>query len=266
MEDLVQQLKAIGYTEYEAKSYVSLVKSGTVTAYQVSKNSGIPRARIYDILKSLIEKGLVLKEEKIDGTVYSPLPVDVFLEKAQSNWQKNYQNLSNKLKQLETTEESPDNQILILKEKTTIISYCRMLIRKAEKRIIISLWDDMYEEVREELEEVAEGVQIQGITLHVDHPIKTVDLHRITHFTEAPTSKRWFVLSIDAKEMIYGSYVNDCELAFYTNDQVHIYLLEDYVWHDVLVNRLVKRNKDNLEQWISEERKKFFMEDGFVEK
>ena len=32
-------------------------------------------------------------------------------------------------------------------------------------------------------------------------------------------------------------------IAFYTDDPVHIYLLEDYVWHDVLVNRLVRRSK-----------------------
>ena len=261
MENLVQQLKTMGFTEYEAKSYVSLVKQGTVTAYQVSKDSGIPRARIYDILKTLVEKGIVLKEEKTNGAEYSPLPVDVFLERAQSTWETNYQSLSRKLKQLETTEEKPDNRVLTLKEKTTIISYCKSLIKKSKKRIIISMWDDMYEELRKDLEEVAENVQIQGITLHVNHPAKGVDLHRITHFTEAPTSTTWFVLSIDEKEMIYGSSLDERELAFYTDDPVHIYLLEDYVWHDVLVNRLVRRSEDDLEQWVSAERKKFFMEE-----
>lgn len=161
MEKLVQQLKAVGFTEYEAKSYISLVKLGTVTAYQVSKDSGIPRARIYDILKNLVEKGIVLKEENTDGAIYSPLPVDVFLERAQSNWKQNYQDLSKKLKQLEMIEEKPDNRVLTLKENETIISYCKSLIKKAKKRIVISMWDDMYGELRNELEQVGEDVQIQ---------------------------------------------------------------------------------------------------------
>lgn len=261
MENLVKKLKTLGYTEYEAKSYVSLVKQGTVTAYQVSKDSGIPRARIYDILKTLVQKGIVLKEEKTDGAVYSPLPVDVFLERAKSTWQSTYQGLSTKLRQLEATEEKPDNKVLILKGKPTIISYCKSLIKKANKRIIISMWDDMYEEVRGELEKIEEEVQIQGITLHVDHSLKNVDLHRTTHFTEAPFSRRWFIISVDAKEMIYGSSIDDRESAFYTDDPVHIYLLEDYVWHDILVNRLIRRSEDDLEQWVSTERKKFFMEE-----
>ncbi|WP_249685252.1 helix-turn-helix domain-containing protein, partial [Bacillus velezensis] len=59
MDYIVQQLKKIGFNEYEAKSYVSLVKQGPVTAYQVSKDSGIPRVRIYEILGHVEEKGIV---------------------------------------------------------------------------------------------------------------------------------------------------------------------------------------------------------------
>ncbi|PGE55230.1 TrmB family transcriptional regulator, partial [Bacillus wiedmannii] len=39
------------------------------------------------------------------------------------------------------------------------------------------------------------------------------------------------------------------------------YLLEDYVWHDVLVNRLARRSQDDLEHWITTERRSFFMEE-----
>ena len=61
--------------------------------------------------------------------------------------------------------------------------------------------------------------------------------------------------------MIYGPSINEREIAFYTDDPIHIRLLEDYIWHDVLVNRLVKQADENLEQWISSGRKQFFLED-----
>ncbi|MEK1830549.1 helix-turn-helix domain-containing protein [Priestia megaterium] len=38
----------------------------------------MPRARVYDILQTLEEKGMVLKEESNDGTQYTSLPVDAF--------------------------------------------------------------------------------------------------------------------------------------------------------------------------------------------
>ena len=81
MVELIAQLKELGFTEYEAKAYTALVQNSHVSAYQVSKNSGIPRARIYDILDVLVEKGLVLKEETADQTTYSSIPVAVFYSK-----------------------------------------------------------------------------------------------------------------------------------------------------------------------------------------
>ncbi|ULT54929.1 TrmB family transcriptional regulator [Neobacillus drentensis] len=260
MNDIVQQLKKLGFNEYEAKAYVSLVKQGPVTAYQVSKDSGIPRARIYDVLGNLVEKGLVLKEEIDDTTRYSPLPVEIFLQKAQSEWQSTYSVLIDSLRSLETSDEKMDNRVLTLKDYKTIINYCETLIKKAEKRIVISMWDDMYEVLKKDLIQATETAIVQGITLHVENPIGDLEIHRNTPFTETPSTDHWFILSIDSKEMIYGPSIEERSVAFYTDDPVHIYLLEDYVWHDVLVNRLVRRSQDDLEKWITTERRAFFME------
>jgi len=258
VSDIVQQLKKLGFNEYEAKAYVSLVKLGPVTAYQVSKESGIPRARIYDVLTTLVEKGIVLKEEINDAARYSPLPVEIFLEKAKSEWQSTYAVINDSLKELETSAKEVDNRVITLKDYQTIISYCQTLINKAEERIIISMWDDMYMALEEHLAAAAETAMVKGITIHVENPLNTIETHRITPFTETSSTEHWFILSIDSKEMIYGPSFEERSIAFYTDDPVHIYLLEDYIWHDVLVNRLVRRSSDDLEKWITNERKAFF--------
>lgn len=59
--------------------------------------------------------------------------------------------------------------------------------------------------------------------------------------------------------MIYGPSTEEREIAFYTDDPVHIYLLENYIWHDILVNRLIKETKkEDTENWISKERDDYF--------
>lgn len=265
MENIVHQLKKLGFNEYEAKCYVSLVIIGTASAYQVSKDSGIPRSRIYEVLNNLVEKGIVIKEEikndSKDSAEYSPLPVEILLKKAQTEWNSNFEVISNSLREIENTENKPNNRVMTLKDRETIISYCKVLLKKAKRRVIISMWDDIYNELEEDLHEAASRVAVQGITLHVANPPEHVDCHRITPFTETPTSEHWFIVSIDAKEMIYGPSFKERSVAFYTDDPLHIYLLEDYVWHDVLVNRLVRHSQDDdLQQWITSERKAFFME------
>lgn len=61
----------------------------------------------------------------------------------------------------------------------------------------------MYEALKEDLSEVADKVTIQGITLHVENPIKNLEAHRITPYTETLSTEHWFIVSIDSKEMIY---------------------------------------------------------------
>jgi hypothetical protein len=81
-------------------------------------------------------------------------------------------------------------------------------------------------------------------------------VHRQTSFIKNIGARKWFVLSNVGTEMLYGLSVEECELVFYTDDSVHIYLLENYIWHDILVNRLVKEKE--METWISRERDEFF--------
>ena len=55
---LVERLVRLGLTTYEAKAYVALVRRDSYTAAQVARQAGLPRQRIYDVLASLVEKGL----------------------------------------------------------------------------------------------------------------------------------------------------------------------------------------------------------------
>ncbi|MGE7093180.1 TrmB family transcriptional regulator [Lysinibacillus sp. NPDC048646] len=256
--ELINQFKQLGYTEYEAKAYISLVQNNNVTAYQVSKNSGIPRARIYGILDLLVEKGLVMKEETPEITTYTAIAVSVFLQKIEKHWQSSFISMSNHLDSLEQQESIADNKVLSIKDRETILAYCHSMLKKAKKRVLLSMWDDVYEELREDLDRASQQVKVHGITLHVMEPLATLDQHRVTDYTEKTTTDHWFILSIDGKEMIYGPSPDNRELAFFTDDPIHIYLLEDYIWHDVLVNRLVKRSKDDLGDWITKERNVFF--------
>ncbi|MFB7641056.1 TrmB family transcriptional regulator [Peribacillus butanolivorans] len=258
MQDIIQKIQSLGFSQYEAKAYVSLVRQGPTSAYQVSKESGIPRARIYEILNGLQEEGIVLKEEINDSVQYSPLPVDVFLESVQTKWNNTYQSISDTLKQFEKTEPISDNRVMTLKGERHILSFCRTLLQKAEKRVIISIWDKMYEKLEQELKDTAAYCNLKGIVFQVDNPLPGIDIHRKTSYVDNIGENKWFILSIDGKETIYGPSSEERETAFYTDDPVHINFLENYIWHDILVNRLVKKDNEDAENWISRERDQFF--------
>ena len=56
---LIQNLKKLGFTENEAKIYAALVCLGQARASEISGSSGVPRAKIYGILRGMENKGYV---------------------------------------------------------------------------------------------------------------------------------------------------------------------------------------------------------------
>ena len=76
----VERLVRLGLTTYEARAYVTLVRRDSFTAAQIARTAGLPRQRIYDVLASLVEKGLASARP---GTVvkYAALAPDRAVER-----------------------------------------------------------------------------------------------------------------------------------------------------------------------------------------
>ncbi|RJS86752.1 hypothetical protein CW701_01820 [Candidatus Bathyarchaeota archaeon] len=56
---VLQNMRVLGFTPYEAKAYHTLVKYGEMTARELSSISGIPYSKAYEVLSRLQEKGFV---------------------------------------------------------------------------------------------------------------------------------------------------------------------------------------------------------------
>ncbi len=85
MESVVEKLRKVGLTEYEAKAYPSLLNTQLSTATQVSEKSGVPRTKIYSVLESLRNKGWVHVYSGVPLLFKAIQPLKVF-EKAKADY------------------------------------------------------------------------------------------------------------------------------------------------------------------------------------
>ena len=76
-------LEDLGLTGSEVKAYVALLKGGTMTASDVSREARIPYSKVYDALESLHRRGWV-EEQKSRPIVYTAKPPDTALEELKS--------------------------------------------------------------------------------------------------------------------------------------------------------------------------------------
>lgn len=259
-EYLYDTLQKFGLNLYEAKAYASLLRIGTANAYKVSKESGIPRARIYDVLETLTKRGLAMVEESSENTkIYTPVPSKVFLEKTKREWENDFENVTNALNDLETEANKQEVYVFTVKGKENIISYCRQLLKEGKQYVMISMWNQMYEMLLPELNECQNrGCKILGVGHNLKKAIDCIEIHHNGKYHDMSEKLHWFIISVDGKKMIYGYSAETDKDAFYTEDTSHIFLLEDYIIHDMVVNRIVsdKENEEKLTLMMREILKK----------
>ena len=125
MEELLRQLNL---TQYEIKAYLALLKVEAVTAYQLGSLSSIPSGRIYDVVESLVSKGIVSilpGTPRLVKAINPKIGLKALLDKKDREWKKEsgqLKHLINKLekKEEENREDAPYRAILVNPGRTTI--------------------------------------------------------------------------------------------------------------------------------------------------
>lgn len=77
MDENINTLKGLGLTMYEAQAYVTLTSLISSHATEISEQSGIPRSKIYDVLKGLVKKNFIEVEDGRPLTYNVNSPVEV---------------------------------------------------------------------------------------------------------------------------------------------------------------------------------------------
>ncbi len=77
MDENISTLKGLGLTMYEAQAYLTLTSLISSTASEIAEKSGIPRSKIYDVLKGLVRKNFIEVEDGRPLTYTAKSPVEV---------------------------------------------------------------------------------------------------------------------------------------------------------------------------------------------
>ncbi|MCS7132516.1 MAG: hypothetical protein N3F65_01670 [Nitrososphaeria archaeon] len=77
---VIEALKKLGLTDYEARAYVAVVELGEAEASEVAMRSGVPRTRIYDVLSRLENRGFIQRIRGARPAVYAAIHPERGLE------------------------------------------------------------------------------------------------------------------------------------------------------------------------------------------
>lgn len=98
MKEIIQNLEALGFTNYESRVFCVLFEGNLHTASEIAKKSGIARSSAYDILKSFTEKGICNEIQTSSVIKYEIIDPKVVQDKIEKEIHDTYLNKTTKLK------------------------------------------------------------------------------------------------------------------------------------------------------------------------
>lgn len=144
-------LREIGLTENEIKIYLDLLKSGSSTAYEIGKRTGIYRVHVYDKVEQLMDKGLVThiyKGAKKFFQATSPDKIKQYLEDKRKNLKSQEEAINFILPELKAISKLPkeDTFVEVFKGKEGLKYFLKDIIKVGKEVLITGIEDIKYKE------------------------------------------------------------------------------------------------------------------------
>lgn len=85
MDELLQKLKILGFTEYESKVFLAVLQGDKMSATEVAEAARIRRTDVYKVLRGFVEKGYCNEIETNSIYKYEVINPDVIFDKIENN-------------------------------------------------------------------------------------------------------------------------------------------------------------------------------------
>ena len=252
-EDLLVLLKELGFTEYEAKAYLALLKGSPATAYAVARDSGVPRSKVYGVLEGMVGRGVVFVSHG-EQTRYAPLAPRELVRTRRREAENVLSAAEEGLEGWDEREDGApeDERIWDIKGRREILSRLKELVGRAEERVLLQIWREDAPELEAELTKAAgHGVEVTVVAYgDPGYPFARVYLHDPGPEVITPEyGGRWIILSIDAREVVAGIvFPEDVARAAWSSHPGIVMPITEQVKHDLYVAEMLASDREALEE------------------
>jgi len=241
---LVERLTRLGFSLYEAKTYIGLLINGPQTGYGLSNLTGVPQPKVYETLRRLAEQGAVLQTSDRPAT-YAAVPAEQLLNALDADFK---QRLSSARKDLERLlpRNAQDQRELIWKLNSLerIAARARDAIASAAKSVYLSGSTPVLEPLRGAIIDAAQRGVI-FVVLHFGPLSFTVPGGRT--FRHASTEgalylhhqARHLAVVIDSSAAMWALARDGKQWqGLYSEDATFASAIKGYIRHDIMIQRI----------------------------
>jgi DNA-binding MarR family transcriptional regulator len=261
--DAIEQLQELGFSQYEAQAYITLLERSPLNGYELAKFSGIPRPNVYPVLHKLEERGAILRVDTPEGARYAPLASDELIRRLQNHYQASLDTARQALEQIETPPEQ--EYIWNARGYPALLDHARSFIDAAEKQLLLAVWPQEAKALESQLSQAdARGVKITTMCL-AGCPQPCGSCRGQLHRTQSPADeiKRWLLVIPDEAEVLAGEVgPGEDALAIRTRQRLLVNLAGWYIRQSIALSSLLQDVGDQLGGLLGPQSRAAFQELG----
>jgi len=260
---MISSLMTLGFTEYEAKVYLALLKDSPVSGYQISKNAGIPRSMVYEALGRLSTRGAIMKSESERAVLYRPIHPDVLLNKIETEHRMTVHELREQLGPI--FQSTDENRLWSLDGRPSVIAYALQMITNTQTEISCVMGDLDLESLQEVLSKrYKSGVKLNllltgnanlseiqfptgpGLQVAI-HPQKESEIQKLSRILIICTDEQECLIANKDRTGIGSQDSQDWETsATITNNRSLIFIVNQFVWMELFTQRIQTKIGEDL--------------------
>ena len=236
-KEILAGLRELGFTDYEARIYVQLLKSSPATAYEVAKAAGVPRANTYAALEALAQRGAVLPVNE-EPLRYVAAPPKALFEAISRQTNSLCSDLSDRLAAL--TPADPDYHVWMTHGDMAVQDKIDSLIAESRHAIWIKAADDVIRRHKAALRKAA----ARGVALIIVLFGKDADEFRFNDQcriyiherdgTRMGTADNLFTIAVDHERMLTANMEGEV-LAAHTSCPPVVTMAQSLIRHDLYI-------------------------------
>lgn len=255
--DPVTLLQQLGFTEYEARAYVTLVAKGGLNGYQLAKHSGIPRANIYAVADKLLEHGAASRAQDGRSQCYQAVPPTALLHSLRAGQERAFKAADQALAGL--AQAAQPVSVFNLRGDE-LLARARQLIETSQTRLCLAIQQPEAAALADVLREAnARGVAITTLCLEACEAPCAGCQGNVHRFQLAPCDgSRWLVLTCDGAQALLGQFSGLTAEGLATGQHLVVELTEAYIRQSMALATLGSELAGRFEGLLSEQARQLF--------
>jgi len=244
----VTSLQRLGFSEYEARAYVTLVRKPRLNGYELAKESGIPRANVYTVLAKLVDRGCVLTINAVNGPRYTAVPPQQLMRRIEAEQRDALDATTHSLEGLATSADA--DEIFTSRGYASLIEHAKSAIGEARETLLLALFPNEAKELEREITGAEErGVAITILCLtgcagDCGACRRLAYRYRLA----SATMTRWLIATVDGNTLVAGQVQGDDAMALLSRQKMLVELAGAYIRQSIALASVIEDMGPTLER------------------